>query len=207
MRSLKVLGLAVCASVLALAVLGACSASATSLCKKNESPCSAGNTYSIGTSLKTKLAAGTKTTFGAGIIEEDCEESEILGETTNSGTPLLGRVTAVLFSFCSCERAVAVHLPWQLKIEAIGGGDGTLTATSGGNGNPGFEVECSGVKCVYETPKVSSAFNPGSPALWEVNSKMVLNASKSAFICTFVGEGIWLGEYQFTAPSPLFITS
>jgi hypothetical protein len=209
MKYVKMLGLAAIAAMALSAVAGASTASATELCSTNTSPCS-GTMYPVGTEIKAELKAG-----GAGAVITNnitnwtCKKSAISGKTTTTGSAtetVLGQITALTFTECTntagekCT-AEAVHLPYKAEIHATGGGNGTLTVSSGGNGNPGEILVCgTDINCTFSFATASLSLTGGNPAILKAGK---IKLETAGGICP--AEASWDAEYEVTSPKPLFV--
>jgi len=203
MKFLKMIGLCL-ALALATMALGAGTASATKLCSVNTSPCPAGNTYGKGTSIKTQLVAGTVSTMSSGFTTVTCTESTMGGKTTSEGGAgaVTGEISSATWKNCtsglgSCT-ASALKTPWPAEVTGSGC-NGTLTVQ-----HPGAKFTCAGTTCEYEASKASISVTGGNPAKAKASS---ISFSKigGGFLCSSTAS--WSGEYEVTAPKPLFIVS
>jgi hypothetical protein len=204
MKSMKILGLCLLAVMAAMASLGAGTASATKLCSVNTSPCPAGNTYGKGTSIKTQLVAGTKSTMSSGFTTVTCTESSMNGKTTSEGGAgaVTGEITSVTWKNCtsglgSCT-ASALNTPWPAEVTGSGG-SGTMSVK-----NAGGKFTCGGVTCEYEASKASVSITGGNPAKAKASSVSFTKIGGS-FFCSSTAS--WTSEYEVTSPKPLFIVS
>ena len=161
MRLVRILSLASVAA-LATVCLVAGSASAVTVCKKNEETCKAENRYPAGTELSAELREETQAVFKTALFTVKCEEStfnDVLLE--ESGKPLLDEITTFTFSKCEGCKAVTVeNLPWHTELEqdVAKKGNGILMITKGeGGGRPDFEFAgCPlGASCVYGEGKIT----------------------------------------------------
>ena len=203
MKYLKMLGLV---AVLAMAAMafGAGTASATKLCSVNTSPCPAGNTYGKGTSIKTQLVSGTKSTMSSGFVNVTCSESTMSGKTTSEGGAgaVLGEISSVTWKNCtsslgSCT-ASALGTPWPAEVTGSGG-SGTLSVQ-----HPGGKFTCGGTTCEYEGSKASISVSGGNPARAKA-SNVSFSKIGGGFLCSSTAS--WTSEYEVTSPNPLFIVS
>jgi hypothetical protein len=203
MKYMKMFGLCIVLAV-ALMAFGAGSASATKLCSVNSSPCPAGNTYGKGTSIKTQLAPGAKSTMSSGFVTVTCSESTMSGKTTNEGGSgaVTGEISSATWKSCtsslgSCT-ASSLKTPWPAEVTGSGG-NGTLTVQ-----HPGAKFTCGGTTCEYEASKASISVSGGNPAKAKASS---ISFSKigGGFLCSSTAS--WSGEYEVTSPNPLFIVS
>lgn len=181
----------------------------TTLCKKNETPCSAEQTYGTGTALSAGLEAGTAAKLKLKINEESeeteytvpCGASTIEGETTASGEgPVIGTIKSITFGECgpTCS-AKASKLSYASQIDAIGSGNGTMTMLAG-TGSPRLRVRCIGAyKCTYESKSVSTSVTGGNPAKLSVSATLATKVTgESDEKC---GSQLkWEGTYKFTKP-------
>jgi len=203
MKLMKTFGLCL---VLAAAVmaLGAGTASATKLCSVNSSPCPAGNTYGKGTSIKTQLAAGSKSVMSSGFVTITCTESTMSGKTTNEGGAgaVTGEISSVTWKSCtsglgSCTTS-ALKTPWSAEITGSGG-NGTMNVKGAAG-----KFTCGGTTCEYEASKVSLSVSGGSPAKAKA-SNVSFTKIGGGFLCSSTAS--WTSEYEVTSPNPLFVVS
>ncbi len=199
MRTAKMCLLAGSACLAVLAFLGAGTASATVLCKANETACSGANTHPAGTTIEASLAPATKFVI-AGPLNVECSESNLTAKTTaQAGSPLGAEITALTFGKCmTCPEVKAESLPATSDIEKSGSGNGTFTPQS-----INLDMKkCYGFtscKLTVANPKLQ--FTGGSPAelaLKEVPVKL------SGFGCGT--EGKMSVTYDISKPAPLFVT-
>jgi hypothetical protein len=201
-KLVKMLSIAAVAAVAAMALIGTATASATTLCKANESKCATANTWPIGTKVVSTLEAGTEAKL-EGIITTKCKNSEVVGETTKAGSPLIGKVTKVSFTNCTgCKTVKELHMPYEAKIAATTGGNGTLTTTTGGSGSPGSVLsECGGPgPCTAESASISLDVTGGLGGSEGADAKVVAEKeplSLSGFLC--LGSGAWSANYRITS--------
>jgi hypothetical protein len=212
MKPMKMFGLALVAVIAAMAFIGAGSASAVTACKVNKNPCPTGEEYKSGTIVKAKLLGTEEAVLHAtGTPNVLCKVSESEGvSTATSGTPLSGEIKNLTFKECrtatlvSCE-VTTVNLPYKAAIESnpLIEGDGFLTATSSGKGNPGAKVVCLGViNCTFTAAAAELRIEGGAPAMLiaeEVPLSHVGAECPSA--------ATWSAAYEVTAPNPAWIES
>jgi hypothetical protein len=229
-RQLKILGIIVVTATALAALVGTPSAFAavTKLCKANEAVCSAGNTYASGTKIEAEtksggatwsgLTEGSRFTTNLGTVVCD---SKLKGETNAaSGEPLPASVTSLTFASCSisvgggttaCEVGLgtgsANNLPYKSSLEAFGGGNGSLTAASGGGGQPGMSVQCGAIlSCSFSEAPIALSFTGGAPMVAYVT------ANEVAFAIVMAGKKCptrmnWLAQYFWISPnSNAFLT-
>jgi hypothetical protein len=110
MKYVKMLGLAAVAAIAAMAFVGAGSASATTLCKVNTSPCPEASRYPV---HSTVLALSTEAKL-TGSLTVTCHSHVTVLSETNDGASkaLLGKITALLWTSCSgCSPVTTTLLP------------------------------------------------------------------------------------------------
>lgn len=203
MRTIRMLGLAAIAALAAMAFVGASSASAVTLCKVNQSTCESGNQYLSGTVLKASLLGTTKAVLTTDLAIVECAISNSEGKTTaTSGSPLPGTISKLTFE--KCETALGVpctvtvlHLPYAASVAATGSGNGTLTVTSGGTGNPGATVVCIGVlNCTFSTSSATLRVEGGEPGMLFAEE---ISLERSGSLCPETAT--WTASYGVTAPT------
>ena len=203
MKVMKTFGLCLALAITAMA-FGAGTASATKLCSVNTSPCPAGSTYGKGTSIKTQLAAGTKSVMSSGFVTITCTESTMSGKTTSEGGAgaVTGEISSVTWKNCtsglgSCTTS-ALKTPWPAEITGSGG-NGTMSVKGAAG-----KFTCGGTTCEYEASKASISVTGGSPAKAKA-SNVSFSKIGGGFLCSSTAS--WSGNYEATAPKPLFIVS
>ncbi|MGN6276139.1 MAG: hypothetical protein ACTHNP_09475 [Solirubrobacterales bacterium] len=137
MKHLKASGLVAMAAMALMAILGAGSASATTICTQTETPCAAGNQYTttqdniIEASLETGSTATWKGTGGT--VEDTCTSSGIKGEITNAGsstTTVKIKVTETTFGGCKDPTSANNAATCTIEVHNIVNTDnGTPTAS------------------------------------------------------------------------------
>ncbi len=186
-------------------------APAVNLCKKNETPCSLGETYGVPTSLSARLETGAKAKFKVTITEGGkateytvaCESSNFATKTTSADIwPLSSELTSLTFSECGGTCAVtALKLPYAANFNASGSGNGGFEMVQGGGGAPPrLQVNCIGAyKCTYETSLTYGSVTGGAPAKMVVGGTMTTRvAAESDEKCG--AQLPWEGKYEFTKP-------
>lgn len=210
MSYLKMCSLAIAAVVVA-AVVAAAPATATVLCKTETSPCT--SRYGAGTEVnfhlrpetisKTEELPLTETKF---IIE--CEESTFKFKTTNEGgatQAVTANTEAFTFGKCwlkgsSYTSQVVLKKP-SLELDWVSGANARITAK-------GVEITVVylGFDCVYGIP------GGGSTGIGELRGGKPAQVWLSMQLARLSGSGcpekmIWLGEYEVTAPNPLYVAA
>jgi hypothetical protein len=211
-RLIKMLGLGGITALIAMAFVGAGSASATALCSANETTCAA--PLGAGTQIEARLKAGTVALLKTTTANVECTESETKGETTSgAGATVIGVVKSLTFKECKTTgvggtpcTAVSVSVPYAASLVATEGGNGTLTVSKGsGGGNPGATVTCLGViECTFRTPSAVLQVTGGNPATAKAN-EILLSEHSVGQLCPS-GEAKWTATYEVLKPNPLWIS-
>jgi hypothetical protein len=209
MRTLSVILIAAAAATVFVALLAASPSGAVTFCVVNENPtCAEGNRYRVPTKFESKLQKSSSAVF-TGTPNVSCGGSVGTAESTAAGTPLLGEGTSLSFSSCTgCTVVEARNLPWNLEVEAAGGGNGTITVSGSGLGNPGvaFSSCLSGATCVYGAATASGTMTGGSPATVGF-SGLILNREEGSKILCGATTSV-AATYVQTAPAePLFVSA
>ncbi len=176
MRTIKLLGLTSLAALAVTAFVGVGSAAAaTTLCKEtsNPNPCPAGEKYPAGTEFKFSLRIGEAKIVTGGFTAK-CQTSGGIFKTKEvEGAPLLGEITEFTLGSCAgCSNVVAIRLNYKLELERTTPGSGSLTAKSGGAGNPAFKLSgCpGGASCIYQAEGLAAFITGGTPAEFTFNN-------------------------------------
>jgi len=210
MKQFKMLGLAAVAALGLMALAGAGTASATELCSTNTSPCT-GTVYTSGTAVAAQLKALTVATLTNPISNVICQKSTTTGKTTSTGakgSPVTGTVESLGFTECKTASGVACtvktnNIPYKASITATTNGNGTLTVTSDGTGEPGATVECGSlINCSFSTASAVLEVTGGNGAIAKANG---IGLAPKGITCPL--ESHWDAEYEVTAPKPLFIVN
>ena len=225
MKLVKMLGLAMVAALVAMAVLGATTASADEvvLCETKSAPCPGGEILPSGTEVNASLTSPQQATLspkgGLFVDEVTCQDSEIKGKTKESqstqGEQLLGQTETVTFENCkdnlggNCT-ATPIQLNWQSQVAEENPVTQKTTLKAGehsdpNNGSPAAEVTCIGITCTYglETDEKSSmVVNTGANATAVANIQLFEKVPK--FLCP--EESTWEATYHVTTPNPLWVT-
>jgi hypothetical protein len=159
----RMLGLITLTTIALLAFAGTGTANADSFCRDAVNPCHEG----YGT--PTTFAATTKSAVLKGTGFEEVCASTLAGETTSNleeGKGVTGKITSLVFSGCTgtCATSSASSLPYSILALATKSGNGTVTASSSGEGNPGLALTgCTGSKqtCTYSTSEIPMSFEGG----------------------------------------------
>jgi len=210
MRYLKIFGLAAVAAAVAMAFVGASSASATALCSANEEECA--SPLGAGTVVEASLKTGTNAVLKTELATVECKKSVTSGKTTSGpGASVTGVIENLSFSECkttggtNCTVGTALSLPYNASITATGGGGGKLLVTKGGGGgNPGATVTCLGViECTFRTPSATLNVLGGNPAV--AMAEGIELTERAGLLCPSK-EAKWTAEYAVSKPNPLWIS-
>jgi len=210
MKHLKASGLIALAAMAVVALIGAGTASASTVCKANETTCSAANTYANGTAIKGTLASGTKAVL-KGILTVECSASEVAGKlTSNPGAK--GEITSASWTSCTrsggggCEPK-PLSLPWTVEGVATGSGNGEMWVGPGASGAaPGAELTNCGIGsgCQFRANETHNGSNKWAKLTFtgDTPAKAKAAISLSGGVC---GAATWNAEYVFS-PSPMFLS-
>lgn len=206
MRPLKLVLFSTAAALLFTAFGGA-SASATTLCSTNTSPCT-GTIYKENTAISGKQK--TATIFTNSFSNVTCQKTTFSGETTSlggTGKPVTASIKALTFEECKTAGGNACTLtptntPWAGSFSANGGGNGSLLLSSSGIGNPGIHLFCEGVfNCTVKAASITLSVTGGNPVAVAAGKNLPME--EEGLGCA--KENKWDVEYEVTAPKPLFV--
>jgi hypothetical protein len=201
--------------ILALGSLGAAaSASAlggTTLCKVNETPCSAANHYGPGTEFIATSGNATLTRTWEKTSETiKCNRSQVKGKLTTTGSSSSNVGAQITFlDFTECVLTTVggtVHACTDIPLNMPEGGFSNTPGTMNGTLTLG-ELSLTS-KCPESS--ISCTFTASSTALDVIGgAEATLTASKESFkgsggLCP--GSLDWSGNYTFTAPTPLYLS-
>jgi hypothetical protein len=206
MRYIKVLGLAAVAAMALMAVIGAGTASATTICATGGSPeagCGAGKGEYSGTVVGTS----TNATLSTDLANVICSHSETtLTPASSTGAPTIGGVVDSL-TFTGCETEVTHtpckvtvrNLPYNASLEALSTGT-TLTVED--SEGAGANVVCTGViECEFLTPKATLKVENGSPTVAKAES--VSLSHEKGLLCP--SRATWSATYSVVSPTGLTV--
>jgi hypothetical protein len=193
MKSIKAFGLLAVAALVVTAFATAGSASATTLCKENSSPCPAGYQVSLPTTLQEHapvltLSSPAEEKFNCGPSDMTFKVEKNLGV----GKGLSGQVSSLSTQGCEwslCQAQHFVNLPYHAEIHETTAGNGTLTLSSGGSGNPGIEIEKCGFNkletenCTFGASKIELDYGGAAIPTTVTASKESLTKEKGGSKC------------------------
>jgi RHS repeat-associated protein len=207
MRATRAACLVALGAIMVLTTFGLPSASATTLCSLNGSPCP-GIEYPSGTSVEGNLKAGTNATFVTSLGTVTCTSSAVAGETTNGGgegKAVEGTLSTFTFGGCTMGESsctvTALNLPYGISVTHSSGGSGTLVAS-----DPtavSTKLECPAITCTYGAKEVSLGATGGNPAV--LKAQAISLPKLSGFFCP--AEGKWTAEHELSRPKPLFLVA
>lgn len=179
MRSIKIAGLATIAALAVMALVGAASASATTICSAtdtsgNTAPCASGWKY--GTDIApTDTFTGTLYPGSQAVLTSNngtvrCNASTVSGTATSSG---VGQITGLTFSSCrdgsgifSCTVTVN-SLPYNATVTFLSDASNVINGTLTVSGSIGVHISCAGgfVTCDVTASSVTlNLYNPHNTA-------------------------------------------
>jgi RHS repeat-associated protein len=208
MRVARVAGLAALGALAILAATGGPTASATTLCSLNGSPCP-GVEYPSGTKVDGALVSGGKSKFVTSLGTIECTTSTVTGETTSAGgegKAVEGTIGSLAFSGCklgetSCT-ATVVNLPHSASATATEKGNGTLAMKD--SEGVGATVKCGLViDCTLSTEEAKLKLTGGNPAI--ASAEAVPLGKLSGAKCP--SEAKWSAEYELSQPKPLYVVT
>lgn len=160
---LKLVGSALAVAMAILALAGTGAASADAFCRDAANPCYEG--YAPPTPF---TAVAKSAVFKGAGFELICK-STLQGESIanlKKGEGVNAEIANLAFSGCTgtCEGASATGLPYAMLAKATEAGNGTATASSGGEGEPGVTMSnCTELEqsCTYSIAKIPLNFIGG----------------------------------------------
>ncbi|MFL5897748.1 MAG: hypothetical protein ACJ76D_04715 [Solirubrobacterales bacterium] len=207
MKYIRILGLAAVAAMALMALIGAGTASATTICATGGSPeagCGAGKGEYSGP----VVAKSTNATLKTNITNVVCETSETtLNPSASTGTPSIpGEVSALSFTGCKTEGIAPIsctvtvrNVPYEGSIESNGGGLSTLRVKD--SVGAGAKVVCGTIlSCEFLTKEAVLSVKNGAPT---VASASEVSLTRSGSICPETAT--WSADYNVTSPAGLTI--
>lgn len=199
MKNLKMLGLAVVAALALIAIVGAGSATATVLCKKNVTPCE-GEAYGEKTAFKATVDKTLEFKFelGGGMsYSYTCTGSTMEGEITNAGAEkqnVIINLETFTLTNCSCPETAVLNVP-SLAVEWTEGTmNGDVTTA-----NLNVTFKCMG-HCRYGDGKIG-VLTGG--AMGTIDLSGSLKKLEGGITCPASAK--WIGSYTVTAPEPVYV--
>src|SRR5690349_2809657 len=189
--------LAALALLVGMAIAGAASASATVLCKTNTSPCS--EKYPAGTEIKAWMSGTNTLATTEGTTLDTCSGGDLAGPTKTAGSAtetVGGPVSALTWTSCT-EPTVTISLG-QTETHWSSGSNGLYT--SGGGTQVTVNTTVVG-SCVFTIPSGSTigTVTGGATATVDINAAV----TRVSGLCPSTVK--WVGTFQVTSPSPLYI--
>lgn len=189
MRSIRTIGLAAVAALMALSAIGVASASAEAeavLCKANEEKCK-GTNY-IGYAFNANATALKFNLSEAGTVQ--CNGAMVRDKNEN--------VTTLSFSSCTEGCTVtAKSLPYYADMYEPSGGNGKLAMTI-----VGLAFKCGTSECVYSGSLEKLSVTGGAPAVISINQ--TLNEEAGSILCP--ESVLWEAEYKIKAVTSAYVT-
>lgn len=210
------LAAALCAASAVIVLISAAPASAaggTTLCKVNETPCSALNHYEAGTKFRAVAKGGITLTRTGVLFEEQirCGRSEIEGKSTSTGsnsTDVAFGIGLVAFNECllfvqgqsrgACTNSELTPLPGATIADTPGTMDGTFTT---GEFQLTSICENTMTSCTFTASSVSLELDGGEPASLVASSEELKGPGTG---CPKALD--WSATYTFVEPTtPLWL--
>jgi hypothetical protein len=203
MREIKLVGLACLAVTAVIALAGVNSASASTWCGTvpgaGVKPCQSHYAPYTGHVVNV-LNKGTKAVLKAGFASLECEELNMKMDLESVSESALAKVESLTFGKCNCEEAIALDLPYSGKGNAS---SQTVIFETGGKGNPGVKLRCSGVTCVYEATTLVPLFKGGTPAHMNFESTLLRNEKSSGAACS--EKGLFTAQTELTGSESMWM--
>jgi hypothetical protein len=206
MRLIKLLGPLV---IVAMALLGTGTASATRLCKTAAGSGTCASIYPSGTKF---AASSSELVLKSNLGTVICEKAAISGKTTGAGggagVPVTALVETMTMADCKlnstkCTMA-AENLNYTASFAWTSGNNGTFPIGKGTGGSFGVHVGCGALlDCSLSAAGATLDVDGGSPAL--LLAKEETYDTAAGFLCP--SSAVWTATYVFSAPNPLFISS
>lgn len=206
MRQIKLVGFACIAVTAVIAIAGVGAASANTWCASvpgaGQAPCQSHYAPFNKGGVVNVLNKGTNAVLKAGFASLECEEltMKMNLENVGEGVSALAKVESLTFGKCNCEEAVALNLTYSGKGNTA---TQTVTFESGGKGNPGVKIRCSGVTCVYEASAIVATFKGGAPAHMKFESTLLRNEKASGAVCS--EKGLFTAQTELTGPETMWM--
>jgi hypothetical protein len=206
MKYLKMLGLAAVAAAAMTAILGAGTASATTLCENNQTTgCTkhVANETELDFSLEPETVATLTDSFGIPIVE--CKASTVKGKTTSTGsstTTVEGNITSLSFTECTREVHVNTKTTGTLEIHhKAGTDDGTVTSndTTVSITNVPFLGTCRYLTNNTDIGTLFGSLGDTDPT-FEINALIPTETSGCP-------NGRWEGSYEYTGTTTFIVAA
>jgi|SRR5215203_142017 len=209
MKYIKMLGIAVLASLAVMAVAGVGTAAAgTKVCK--DAACT--SEYPAGTKISSSLVTGTHATLTTNLTNVTCKKSTVSGVLTgpnNGVVPAIpsghGEITGFTFSECTAtsngSACTVSTINLNYTATAVAGPGLTVTPKTVG-ANPGATVVCPNalINCTFTTKHILLDVTNGGPATVHAVKEPL---ERSGGFCP--SESFWDATYTVTTPNPLHI--
>jgi hypothetical protein len=194
MKYIKMLGLAAVAAMALMAIVGAGTASATTLCKESKTSGDCASKFPAGTTLEASVETSALLKTSGGTTIATCSNGTVSGKTSNEGSTtetVKGNISSLTWS--NCSTTVDTLANGSLEVHHIAGtNNGTVTSN-------GTEVTINfiGLSCIFKTSNTDiGTLTGGAPATFDISATI---PGISGGFCP--ASGIWSGAYVFTNPS------
>jgi hypothetical protein len=206
MRYLKMFGLAVVAAVVAMAFVGAGSASATVVCKTTPVNTDCGVSWEVITNQSVEASSEEKTSVvfedTSGHSVSTCGNGGYKGMLTNSGSKTeTARGFTEEFTFSGCVAAVKVIMPGTFEIHANDSNQGTFTGSE-------MYVTVSSTltgSCVYGTSGTLPIGTMQGGKIATFNLNAAFEKTEGGFACP--ASVRWTATYKITKPENLYFAT
>lgn len=202
---MRMLGFVVSAAIFVPVLIAADSASATTLCKIQETPCLGEKRWAN----PTLASKATNAQFRTGVTTAiSCAESVISSQFTGlGGTPFVATVKSLTFVTCTytggigCATSTVERLPYTGKLEYVAAWSGNLKIETGGSGEPLVKFVCgTAINCEFSAPAPEISVTGGNPGtMLQGGVAFNLNGKNCPT------EAVWLGTYSVTSPNPFYV--
>jgi hypothetical protein len=181
MRHIKLLVAVVAGLLAVIAIAGASSASATSLCKEASSPCPTEQRYEKGTEFAAEGSTSLESTF----TSFTCSTAQIMIRiNAASGKPLPMEVNTAEWAGCkdlkgnSCT-VKGAGIAWKGSLEWTGGSNAKLVFE-----NAGLEFTCAKETCVYGAAAETGTFVGAEVFKIEIGTTKLERKAGSGLACS-----------------------
>jgi hypothetical protein len=201
-------------ALVALVVAGSASAAGgTTVCKVNETPCSAANHYAPGSKFKAVSGTMTLKRTWSGLTETiTCNSSDLSGQLVSTGSSSGGveaQITSLRFVECvlgssACENYSYANLgtPWKgIFNNTAGTMNGTLALSNGATGLK-ILTRCpqNGTECLYTASSATLEVLGGEKGSLVATKQQLKGSSPS---CAPLLD--WDANYTIVEPTPFYL--
>lgn len=203
MRAFKLCCVATSVALVAAAFSAA--ASADSVCKVKEAPCSLANSWPSGTTFESKIKTGTQFKFD-GFRHYTCTEStrsdRLMFTNTAKGLPMTLEPKSETYTGCTsvelgaCTAVTGSMQSVKWLADTTGTWNGFTNATSIVTS---ITLNCTGLNCKWLfLEQISHTYQGGNPAIETVKARLARSGESNMFCGT---EVVMEGQREITSPS------